>query len=87
MENSALACRSCNVFKSDAIEAIDPSTGNIVPIFNPRADVWTTHFAVDDDNRIVGQTATGRATIIRLNINAERQVAARRRWRQLKLFP
>ena len=35
-ENVCLACRSCNEFKGDSIEATDPLMGEIVPLFNPR---------------------------------------------------
>lgn len=43
-ENLCLACRSCNEFKSDSTEAIDPSTGETTPIFNPRTQKWFEHF-------------------------------------------
>lgn len=35
-ENLCLACRSCNEFKCDATEGIDPLTGETVALFNPR---------------------------------------------------
>ncbi|GAB4193000.1 MAG: hypothetical protein Fur006_37790 [Coleofasciculaceae cyanobacterium] len=34
-ENVCLACRSCNEFKADSTEAIDPLTGETVSLFNP----------------------------------------------------
>ena len=35
-ENICLACRSCNEFKGDSTEAVDPLIGETVPLFNPR---------------------------------------------------
>lgn len=43
-ENLCLACRSCNEFKSNTTEAIDGLTGEIVRLFNPRHQVWQSHF-------------------------------------------
>ena len=87
LNNLALACRACNAFKSDAVQATDPETGQPAPVFNPRVDVWDVHFNVGDDDRIAGLTPVGRATVARLNLNADRRVVARGRWRALNLFP
>jgi 5-methylcytosine-specific restriction endonuclease McrA len=35
-DNLALACPMCNSHKSDLIEAIDPQTGVLVRLFDPR---------------------------------------------------
>ena len=70
--NLALACRNCNERRGNRIEAIDPETGAIAPVFNPRVDAWADHFIWDAARiRIVGQTATGRATIQLLDLNDE----------------
>lgn len=42
--NLWLACRLCNGYKSDQIEAIDPQTGKTVRLFNPRTQSWSDHF-------------------------------------------
>jgi 5-methylcytosine-specific restriction endonuclease McrA len=63
-ENVCLACRSCNEYKSDLTEAQDPLSGEIVPLFNPRAQQWLEHFAWSlDATRVEGQTPVGRATM------------------------
>ncbi len=63
-ENVCLACRSCNEYKSDLIAVPDPLTGEIVPLFNPRAQQWSEHFAWSlDATRVEGQTPVGRATM------------------------
>jgi hypothetical protein len=49
--------------------AIDPETGNRIPLFNPRTQVWSEHFAwIDDGLRITGKTSVGRATVIVLRL-------------------
>ena len=39
------ACRQCNALTSERIEGIDPTTGTLVPLFNPRRQAWAEHFA------------------------------------------
>lgn len=86
--NKALACRSCNLFKSDHVVGLDPVTGEDVPLFNPRSDRWEEHFRIDlESGMIVGLTAMGLATIARLQMNSPLQLAARQAWMRLGLFP
>lgn len=81
-KNVCLACRSCNEFKGDATEATDPLMGETFPLFNPRQQKWSDHFAWSSDStRVEGLTATGRATIVRLQMNNSVIIAARWRWR------
>jgi hypothetical protein len=76
-----LACRRCNEFKGQATTARDPLTNQIVPLFHPRTQTWSEHFAWDaSGTRVIGLTATGRATVIALNMNNAVIVDARRRW-------
>ena len=44
-ENLALSCRSCNIFRSDALGGTDPESGTIVGLFNPRQNAWRDHFS------------------------------------------
>ena len=68
--NLAFACQGCNNHKFSATEAVDPHTGQPVPLFNPRKQSWDEHFAWDDTfERIEGRTASGRATVARLRLN------------------
>jgi hypothetical protein len=79
--NLWLACRLCNGYKSDQIDAIDPHSGEIVPLYNPRTQDWTQHFAWSDDGSLVlGLTPTGRATIAALQLNNDISVTVRRQW-------
>jgi 5-methylcytosine-specific restriction endonuclease McrA len=45
--NWALACRSCNLHKSDLLECPDSVTGLVVRLFDPRQDAWDDHFRID----------------------------------------
>ena len=79
-ENLCMACRPCNEFKATMIEAEDPLTGEIVPLFDPRSQSWTEHFRWSADaTRLEGLTAIGRSTIVALRINREAVLAARAR--------
>ena len=66
--NLALACVSCSLRKAARQYAIDPQTGDKVPLFNPRRDFWSEHFEWQGV-RLVGLTGTGRATIQALDLN------------------
>jgi len=86
--NWALACRSCNVHKGVHTDYYDPETKTLVPIFHPRRDQWEEHFHLDPGTGVIsGITPIGRATIVCLNMNTKAQLAARRQWIRLGLFP
>lgn len=87
--NWALACRSCNLNKSDHIDGIDPVTQQRVRLFHPRNDKWTDHFAVERGLlfKLQGLTPIGRTTIEQLRMNSDLQIAARAQWIELQLFP
>lgn len=80
-QNLCLACRPCNEFKGDTTEGKDDRTGETVPLFNPRTQVWSEHFAWSQDGtQLEGLTPVGRVTVIMLRINHAAIVRARRRW-------
>jgi hypothetical protein len=66
--NLALACVSCSLRKSARQSALDPDSGDEVPLFNPRTQIWAEHFRWDGE-RIVARTPTGRATMAALALN------------------
>ena len=72
LENTALACRSCNLFKSDVSEGQDPQTGYRVRLFHPRRDLWSEHFQFGPDLAIEPLTAIGRATCAQLRMNSSK---------------
>ena len=68
VENLALACVSCSLRKGMKQEIVDPETGETVPFFNPRIEIWADHFRWDEE-RVVPLTPTGRATVAALSLN------------------
>jgi HNH endonuclease len=87
-DNMALACESCNLYKSDATTGADPEEGRQVRLFHPRRDRWDEHFAFDGETgELHGLTAVGRATVARLRMNSAFQLRARQHWTQLGLYP
>jgi hypothetical protein len=78
----------CNLRKATHISGIDPEDQAITRLFHPREDQWKEHFLADTKSgRIEGLTAIGRATVTRLEMNSEAQIAARRQWMRIGLFP
>jgi hypothetical protein len=87
-ENLALACRSCNSFKSNRSSYIDAETNQEERLYHPRQDRWEEHFrASSESGEIVPLTAIGRVTVICLKMNSRSQLTARQFWIQLGLFP
>lgn len=86
--NLALACRSCNLRKGIRISGIAPDANTEVRFFHPRQNQWNEHFQVETESGIVmGITAVGKVTIENLEMNSAAQVAARKLWIRLGLFP
>jgi hypothetical protein len=85
----ALACPTCNYYKLDRTQGLDPATRNVVRLFNPRSDVWDEHFAWTADRRtLIGLTPRGRATIAELRMNhPELHLRARAIWFKAGLLP
>lgn len=76
LENLALACIDCNLYKGSNVAGFDPETGALTELFHPRRHTWTDHFewrgAV-----IIGRTAIGRTTVDVLNLNSDEQLQLR----------
>lgn len=88
LDNLCLACPSCNRHKAGRTSAIDPETGEEAPLFHPRQDIWADHFAWHENGvKLIGLTATGRATIEALRMNRQVLVQVRRYWLALGLHP
>ncbi len=88
LSNLCLACWDCKLAKGQRIAAIDPATNELVPLYHPHRQQWHDHFAWQDKGVfIVGQTASGRATVAVLNLNRAVLVRARRRWVEVGWHP
>src|SRR4051794_6432306 len=59
-DNLPLACVSCSLRKWAKQTAPDPETGEEVPLFQPRTQVWSEHFHWEGE-RLIPLTPTGRA--------------------------
>jgi hypothetical protein len=87
-ENLWLACGPCNSRKSDRVVARDPFTDAVVPLFNPRYQVWSEHFAwAPAGDQVVGLTPVGRATVSALELNRPILMSARQGWVRVGWHP
>lgn len=86
LDNLALACFECNNHKGPNISGIDPATGEITRLFNPRQDRWSEHF-VWQGPLLAGITAVGRTTIEVLAINLVRRLIHRQALVEEAAFP
>jgi 5-methylcytosine-specific restriction endonuclease McrA len=84
--NLALACVTCSLKKGARTHARDPKTKQLVPLFHPRRHRWPDHFRWSRGCRLVGRTATGRATVRALGMNRPAVIAIRRMLVQLRRF-
>ncbi|MCE7949128.1 MAG: HNH endonuclease [Chloroflexi bacterium CFX4] len=73
-DNLCLSCLDCNRYKGSDIASLDPESGVLVRLFNPRHDVWHDHFKLDGA-RIEGLTPEGRVTVFLLRLNAVERVS------------
>lgn len=86
--NLAASCYRCNEFKGAKTAAVDPETGQLVPLFNPRMQTWSDQFTwVNGGTHIIGRTTTGRATVVALRLNNENVVEARSIWIEFGWHP
>src|SRR5262249_31984735 len=82
LSNLAWACFSCNAFKGSNIAGLDPASGELTRLFNPRRDLWIEHFQWSDC-LLKGMTPMGRTTIEALKINHPDAVRVRERlWKE-----
>ena len=44
LNNLAWACPMCNAYKGPNLSTLDPKTGSITSLFNPRREQWLDHF-------------------------------------------
>ncbi len=84
--NLALACFDDNRFKGSDLSSLDPETGMLTPLFNPRLDAWGTHFAIEG-GVILPMTASGRVTVALLRLNLSVRVEVRSELASLGRWP
>jgi hypothetical protein len=93
LDNLALACQRCNAHHYNFVQGRDPDTLKEVTLFHPRLQIWNQHFSWSQDGcRILGVSETGRATVVRLDLNDEVRgdgeiLRARQAWVQVGWHP
>jgi hypothetical protein len=85
-DNLCLSCPDCNAYKGSDIGSIDPETGQLTFLYNPRTQKWSDHFHMDG---IIIQPLTpeGRVTVLLLQINHPDRIAERNVMAQLGRYP
>jgi hypothetical protein len=80
-DNLCLACELCNQYKWTQTEGLDPDSGKVVSLFNPRNQKWKEHFTWNvNGEEIIGITDCGRATIEALRLNNNLAIIVRKNW-------
>ncbi len=89
LANLVLACWVCNLKKGPNLTGIDPQSKLLTPLFNPRRDIGSDHFALSVGTsmaagvEIPGLTAVRRTTVMVLGMNTEmRQMVRYELWRE-----
>jgi len=72
-DNLSWACFLCNRHKGSDISTLDPESGRLVFLFNPRKQQWKRHFHLNGP-RIEPLTASGRATVFLLQLNSQKRL-------------
>ncbi len=85
-QNLALACAHCNRHKGANIASIDPTTGQLMLLFNPRTQVWTEHFKLEGAF-ISPLTAVGRVTVRLLKLNYPERLRVRQALIEIGNYP
>jgi hypothetical protein len=85
-DNLVLACLPCNRHKGSDLTSIDPQTGIVTLLFNPRAQSWSEHFQVEN-GYIQGLTAVGRTTTFLLQMNEISRLQLRQALILQRLYP
>lgn len=84
--NLAYSCLRCNLHKGPNLTGIDPQTGKVTRLFNPRRQRWSRHFQ-RKGAVLLGKTAVGRTTVEVLAMNDPDRVALRQELLEQGLLP
>jgi len=85
-DNLALSCLFCNRHKGSDFATIDQIAKEIVPLFNPRRQVWDEDFYVEGA-RIEGKTQIGQGTARLLQLNVPNRLLQRQVLMSQGLYP
>jgi HNH endonuclease len=76
LANLALACFDCNRRKGTDIASYDDLTGNLTAFFNPRTQIWTEHFQMQN-GEIIALSPEARVVVNILQLNSEERIEQR----------
>jgi hypothetical protein len=76
IDNLAWSCADCNAHKGADLSSVNPETGRLERLFNPRTDHWAEHFSWEH-GLLRAKTPVGRVTVALLQINRVERVALR----------
>jgi HNH endonuclease len=86
--NLAYACLPCNRCKGSDVASVVPQTGELIRLFNPRADRWADHLGLAQDGlTILPLTDVGEATIRILRLNGNDRLLEREALRAFDRYP
>lgn len=68
ISNLAYACSWCNWKKGPNIATVLSEGGDLLPLFNPRTNIWLDHFVVES-GLLIGKTDIAKGTIKLLEMN------------------
>ncbi len=77
LENLAYTYVICNRHKGSNIATSEYLSETLVPLFNPRKDLWTDHFKIHDGS-IAGKTEVGKGKVKVLELNDIDRISERR---------
>jgi hypothetical protein len=85
-DNLCLSCLDCNRSKGSDFASFDPDTNIIVSLFNPRIEIWSEHFRLENVY-IAPLTAQGRVTVFVLKLNDSWRVQNRKDLMEIGHYP
>jgi hypothetical protein len=85
-ENLAWSCFDCNRFKGSNVASVDLLTGGIIPLFNPRTQLWQEHFQLVGCE-ILPLTSVARVTATLLKFNLPQRVEVRKALQKTGRYP
>jgi HNH endonuclease len=87
-ENLCLACPSCNRYKTIRQAGFDTVTQQDIALFHPHRQLWTDHFAWDEEKTLlIGRTPISRVTITVLKMNRPQLLRVRKMWVKMGEHP
>ncbi len=86
LANLAYACPHCNQHKGSDLTTFLGSYDDIIPLFNPRKDLWSEHFETIN-GEIIAKSRTGQASIKIFRFNNPDLLILRQTLAQVGLYP